>query len=134
MSKGYTLISNGSDNHLILLDLRPLGINGAMWEKVLDLSDITLNKNSIIGDTNAFTPGGVRIGTTALTTRGFVETDFEYVATLIDRGIRITRNIAQNCDNIVEFTDKLECYDAKEITDLKKDVNDFASFFPIPGL
>ena len=82
---GYTLVSGGTDNHLVLVDLKPSGVDGARVQNVLDLVGITLNKNSVPGDKSAVVPGGVRIGTPALTTRGFTEKDFERVADLFDR-------------------------------------------------
>ena len=67
------LVSGGTDNHLILCDLRNKGIDGARVERILDLSHITLNKNSVPGDTSALAvPGGIRIGCPAMTTRGMV--------------------------------------------------------------
>src|SRR4051812_17728923 len=77
MDKEYKLISNGTDNHLMLWDVRPLQLNGNKIEKACDLVHITLNKNTIIGDKSAMTPGGVRIGTPAVTTRGMVEKDMD---------------------------------------------------------
>ncbi len=68
---GYKIISDGTDNHLLLVDLKPSGINGAWLQHVLDEAHMTLNKNSVPGDKSAMTPGGIRIGAPALTTRGF---------------------------------------------------------------
>ena len=62
--------AGGTDNHLILWDLRPHGLTGSKMEKICDAVDITLNKNAILGDRSALAPGAVRIGTPALTTRG----------------------------------------------------------------
>jgi hypothetical protein len=80
---GYNLVSGGTDNHLVLVDLKPCGVDGARVEWVLDLAHITLNKNSVAGDTSALVPGGIRIGTPALTTRGFMEADFEQVLDIV---------------------------------------------------
>lgn len=55
-------ISGGTDNHLVLVDLRPMGIDGARAERVLELASITANKNTCPGDTSALTPGGLRLG------------------------------------------------------------------------
>lgn len=79
------VISDGTDNHLILVDLKTKGIDGARVQHVLDLVHITLNKNAVPGDKSAMVPGGIRIGTPAMTTRGFVEDDFRKVTDLIDR-------------------------------------------------
>lgn len=83
LERGYTLVSGGSDNHLVLVDLKPKGIDGARVQQVLDLVHITLNKNSVPGDQSAIVPGGIRIGTPALTTRGFTEEDFVQVRAMV---------------------------------------------------
>ena len=71
MSKGYHLVGGGTDNHLILVDLKRSrnGLDGARVERVLELVNIAANKNTIPGDVSAMTPGGIRMGTPALTTR-----------------------------------------------------------------
>ena len=68
VKKGYTLCSGGTDNHLVLWDLRPQGITGSKYEKICDKINITLNKNAVVGDKSAVSPGGVRIGAPAMTT------------------------------------------------------------------
>lgn len=77
MEKGHKLITNGTDNHLLLLDVRPHGLTGSKLEKACDAVHITLNKNTVIGDKSAVTPGGVRIGTPAVTSRGYNEQDMK---------------------------------------------------------
>ena len=58
MSLGYRIVTNGTDNHLLLWDVRPTGLNGAKVEKALEMCEISVNKNSVIGDTSAVVPGG----------------------------------------------------------------------------
>lgn len=70
---GYSLVSGGTDNHLLLIDLKPNGIDGARVEAVMEKVSIALNKNTVPGDKSAFVPGGIRMGTPALTTRGLNE-------------------------------------------------------------
>jgi glycine hydroxymethyltransferase len=84
MKLGHKVVTNGTDNHLLLWDLRPLGLNGNKFQEFCDHVSITLNKNAIYGDTNMLSPSGVRVGTPALTSRGFKETDFEKVAAFLD--------------------------------------------------
>lgn len=84
MDRGFTIFSNGTDNHLILVDLRPIGITGKAAEDALDAANITCNKNAIPNDTESKSvTGGIRLGTAALTTRGFDEQDMETVAEAI---------------------------------------------------
>ncbi len=80
-ARGFRLISGGSDNHLVLLDLRNFGITGKDFEKKLDEVHITVNKNAIPNDPQSpFITSGVRVGTPAVTSRGFVEADMEKIA------------------------------------------------------
>jgi glycine/serine hydroxymethyltransferase len=78
--RNYKLVTSGTDNHLVLWDLRPEGISGNKMEKVCEMCHITLNKNAVFGDASALSPGGVRIGAPAMTSRGLLEADFEQVA------------------------------------------------------
>ena len=136
---GYTLVSGGTDNHLVLLDLRPLGLDGARVEKVLDAAHITLNKNSVAGDSSALVPGGVRIGTPALTTRGFLAADFERVAELIDRGVKLAAQVKAataggKLKDFNEYVEQGKGPEAAAIKQLKADVEALAGQFPMPGL
>jgi len=82
---GYRIVSGGTDNHLMLVDLRPKDINGKIAQEVLDLAGITVNKNGIPFDTYPiFKPGGIRIGTPAVTTRGMKEEEMLEIADLIN--------------------------------------------------
>merc|ERR1711934_1250977 len=86
---GYALVSGGTDNHLLLINLKPQGVDGSRVERVLELAHIATNKNTVPGDTSALVPGGLRMGTPAMTTRGFSEADFERVADVVDRAVTI---------------------------------------------
>jgi len=86
MEKGYKLVSDGTDNHLILIDLRNKGLTGKEAEQALEKANITLNKNMVPFDTESpFVTSGIRIGSPAMTSRGFGENEFKKVAELIDR-------------------------------------------------
>jgi glycine hydroxymethyltransferase len=81
MKMGYSLVSGGTDNHLVLVDVKKSrGIDGARVERIMELANIVVNKNTVPGDVSAMTPGGLRMGSCALTTRGLKEDDFEKVA------------------------------------------------------
>lgn len=88
MQKGYNVVSNGTDNHCFLLDLRNKNISGKLAEKTLEKVHITVNKNMVpFDDKSPFTTSGIRIGSPAITTRGFKEKDMESVVTLIDEAL-----------------------------------------------
>ncbi|MFN0048608.1 MAG: serine hydroxymethyltransferase [Cytophagales bacterium] len=85
VDKGYKIISGGTDNHLMLIDLRSKNLTGKIAEGALIKADITINKNMVPFDTqSAMVTSGMRIGTAAITTRGFKEKDMEMIATYID--------------------------------------------------
>lgn len=89
MELGYDIVSGGTDNHLILIDLRNKGVTGKTAEEALEKSAITVNKNMVPFDTESpFVTSGIRIGTPAMTTRGLGEAEFEYIAQLIDQVIQ----------------------------------------------
>ncbi len=86
---GYRVISGGTDNHMFVLDLRPLGINGTKASKMLDAAHITISKSTLPFDTEKILHGGgIRIGTPAVTTRGMTEADMSTIANLIDRTLK----------------------------------------------
>lgn len=115
MDKGYELVTGGTDNHLLLVDLTNKGIKGADAEKALGLAGITVNKNTVPFDPRSpFDPSGIRMGTPALTTRGLKEAEMDQVAEWIDRAI--TANGQE---------DKLAA--------IRKEVVAFAKDFPLPG-
>lgn len=145
--RGHTLATGGTDNHLILWNVRALGLTGSKVEKVLELVSITTNKNSIPGDTSALNPGGVRVGTPALTSRGFNEANFDRVADFLHRGCQIALQAQQIAELEAQVGDTkptkvlLKDFVAalgneevqKSLEQLRTEVEEFASAFPMPG-
>src|SRR5690606_23745192 len=85
ITNGFDIVSGGTDNHLMLVDLRNKNVNGKETEKALVKADITCNKNMVpFDDKSAFTTSGIRLGTAAITTRGLKENDMETIAGLIN--------------------------------------------------
>merc|ERR1712048_165843 len=131
--KGHKLASDGTDNHLVLWDLRPHGLTGSKVEKVCELSSISLNRNAVHGDASALSPGGVRIGAPAMTTRGCTADDFKKIAGFLDRCCQIALKVQQ------EKGKKLKDFEAgltgnADIKALKGEVEAWASTFGYPGL
>ncbi|GMT18518.1 hypothetical protein PFISCL1PPCAC_9815 [Pristionchus fissidentatus] len=133
---GYALATGGTDNHLCLVDLRPKGLDGARAEHVLDLVHIACNKNTCPGDVSALRPGGIRLGTPALTSRGFKEADFVKVADFIHEGIEILlkhkETAGKTIKDVKAYTESNDAI-KKELADLAKRVEDFSTPFEIPG-
>ncbi|MBS1933015.1 MAG: serine hydroxymethyltransferase [Bacteroidetes bacterium] len=113
VEKGYQLISNGTDNHLMLIDLRNKNISGKKAEQALVQADITLNKNMVpFDDKSAFVTSGIRIGTPAATTRGMKEEHMQFIVNAVD-------NVLMNAD------------DQTVITEVRKKVNAFMEQFEL---
>lgn len=135
---GYTLATGGTDNHLVLWNVRPQGLTGSKLEFLCDHVSITLNKNSIHGDKSALSPGGVRIGTPALTTRGFKENDFIKVAEFCHKAVQLSVQIT-NLSTVGKSTKKFKAEVESgnqfkaQIDALRQEVETFSVRFPMPG-
>jgi len=133
---GYKLVSDGTDSHMVLLDLRPQSLDGARVEAVLEQINIACNKNSIPGDKSALTPCGLRIGAPAMTSRGFGEDDFKRVAQYIDESIKLSKKIQSElpkaANRLKDFKAAVASDSVPEILKLKKEIADWARTFPLP--
>ena len=113
IDKGYKVISDGTDNHLMLIDLRPKGLTGKLAENTLIKADITINKNMVpFDDKSPFVTSGMRVGTAAMTTRGMKEAQMQHIVELID-------GVLMNHDN--------ETY----IKSVKTEINQWVRDFPL---
>lgn len=112
-SRGYDLISNGTDNHLMLIDLRNKNLTGKKAQETLDKAHITLNKNSVpFDDKSPFVTSGIRVGVPAITTRGMQEGDMETIVEMVDRVL-------------------MKVDDEKTINGVKEEVSTFMKRFPL---
>ena len=112
-AKGYDLISNGTDNHLMLIDLRNKNITGKKAQETLDQASITLNKNAVpFDDKSPFVTSGIRVGVAAVTTRGMKENDMQTVVDLVDK-------VLTNLDN------------EKTVGSVKNEVKELMKAFPL---
>jgi glycine hydroxymethyltransferase len=133
---GYKLVSDGTDSHMVLVDLRPQSLDGARLETVLEQINIACNKNSVPGDKSALTPGGIRVGTPAMTTRGLGEEDFKRVVGYIDQAIKICKDVQsqlpKEANKLKDFKAKAASETVPEIMNLRKEIAAWASTFPLP--
>lgn len=138
LAKGYELVGGGTDNHLVLVNLKKSrdGLDGARVERVLELVNIAANKNTVPGDVSAMTPGGIRMGTPALTSRGFTEEDFEKVVDFFDRSVSFAQTLkTKTGPKLKDFKAALESgVDGHpELVQLKQEVTEFSRKFPTVG-
>ncbi|KAG5498410.1 hypothetical protein JIQ42_03216 [Leishmania sp. Namibia] len=131
---GETLVSGGTDNHLLLWNLRPHSLTGSKMEKLLDMTRITANKNTIPGDKSAQAPYGIRLGTPALTTRGFREEDFRQVAQFLMRSVQLATEVQKSAGStkLSDFVKAAE--NSKAVQEMAEEVKAFARQYPYPGL
>ncbi|RWR74077.1 serine hydroxymethyltransferase, mitochondrial [Cinnamomum micranthum f. kanehirae] len=171
LEKGYELVSGGTENHLVLVNLKnklapisckfipalcrsyadltsvhatcdlielSLGIDGSRVEKVMELVHIAANKNTVPGDVSAMVPGGIRMGTPALTSRGFVEEDFAKVADFFDAAVKIALKVKAETTGGTKLKDFLATLQKSgsiqsEIAKLRHEVEEYAKQFPTIG-
>ncbi|TFK29433.1 glycine hydroxymethyltransferase [Coprinopsis marcescibilis] len=138
---GYKLQTGGTDNHLVLWDLRPIGVTGSKVEKVCDLMGITINKNAVSGDASAQVPGGIRLGTSALTSRDMREDDIRQVGEFLHRAVQISLVLQKEAGSKllkdfvrVATTAEEGKVGHQQVRDLRTEVEAFAQKFPLPGV
>merc|ERR1712084_152152 len=135
VEKGYKLATDGTENHLMLWDLRPLGLTGNKMEKVLEKIHITLNKNAVHGDVSAMAPGGVRIGAPAMTSHGLKEADFVKIGEFLIKALEISIELQKSTGKkLVDFLKGLDTPESTEkLAGLIAKVEPFAGGFFMPG-
>ena len=144
---GYTVVSGGTDNHLVLLDLKDRNIDGARVERVLELVGVASNKNTVPGDISAMKPGGLRMGSPAMTTRGFGKEDFVRIADVVHRAVGIAQRLdgeakeeakaqgKKGAATVKAFMDFVgEGEEDLEIIELKREVESWVGTFGVPGI
>lgn len=144
---GYTVVSGGTDNHLVLIDLKNKGVDGARVERVLELVGVASNKNTVPGDKSAMKPGGLRMGSPAMTTRGLLPDDFTRVAEIVDRAVTITQHLdkiarddaeakqRKNPGSVKAFLEFLgDGSEVKEIVELRGEVEQWVGTFSLPWI
>lgn len=144
---GYNIVSGGTDNHLVLVDLKDRNIDGARVERVLELVGVASNKNTVPGDKSAMKPGGLRMGSPAMTTRGFTPEDFTRVAEIVDRAVTISQKVDKaargdaegkgraNPGSVGAFFEYVgEGDHVREIVELRREVEEWVGTFRLPWI
>lgn len=144
---GYTVVGGGTDNHLVLIDLKDRGVDGARVERVLELVGVASNKNTVPGDKSAMKPGGLRMGSPAMTTRGLLPDDFVRVADIVDRAVTITQNLdktarheseakgQKNPGSVKAFIEFLgDGNEIRDIVELRREVEEWIGTFSLPWI
>ncbi|XP_045514880.1 serine hydroxymethyltransferase isoform X2 [Pieris brassicae] len=136
ISRGYKIATGGTDVHIVLVDVRNIGLSGARAERILELCSVACNKNTVPGDKSALNPSGIRLGTPALTTRGLKETDIDRVVDYVDKALKLAAEITKiSGPKLVDFNKVIEeNADIKaKVQNLKESIEQYSRTFPLPG-
>merc|ERR1712070_1198644 len=134
MENGHKVATDGTDNHLVLWDLRPHGLTGGKVEKVCEAASISLNRNTVHGDVSALSPGGVRIGSPAMTTRGCTVDDFKKIGEFLDRCCQIALEVQKTKGKKLAEFEKGLGEDNKDLMELRAEVEAWSLQFGFPGI
>lgn len=133
-SLGYSLATGGTENHMLLVGLKDLGVDGSVAEIVLEKADIIINKNTLKGDVSAMRPSGMRVGSPSMTTRGCDESAFVQISDLLHEGVLIAKDVMLEGEKLPAFKKRLNKVikegDGAGIPALKKKVNEFSNALP----
>ncbi|KAI0989680.1 hypothetical protein GJ496_002348, partial [Pomphorhynchus laevis] len=140
-SLGYKLVTGGTENHMVLIDLNPQKIDGSMAERILECISIAVNKNTIASDKSVLRPHGLRLGSAAMTSRGMGVKEFEKIANFIHQALTIAIRVVkfeyfEKTDETLamKFEDMLKHPAVSEqLSQLKTKVVEMCSVFPMPG-
>jgi glycine hydroxymethyltransferase len=134
INHGYKIVTNGTDNHIVLWDIRPLSISSHLLQTLFEKVDISVNKNSIFGDTSAFNPGGIRLGTPTVTTIGMKEQHMRLIADMINLTVAIGHKINKimkenksntllSCEEVISNDEGIET----DIANIRREVHSLRS-------
>ena len=138
--RGWVIATGGSDNHLLLWDCRPLGLGGKHVEKIFEIINISVNKNTCQGDVSALNPGGVRIGTPGVTSRNMKEEEIKTIVNFFEKAVNLAKEYhaktkddahLKEFERFRNFTKA--CESSQQVQTLKKEINEFAKKYPLPG-
>ncbi|KAL3313751.1 Serine hydroxymethyltransferase, cytosolic, partial [Cichlidogyrus casuarinus] len=134
MENGLKVMTNGTQVHQCLVDLKPCGLNGGKFAAILERIGIIVNKNTVPGDTSAINPSGIRIGTPAMTSRQMKEPDMIKIANYIVEALGIAQQTVKKMegDSLAEFLNILE--KDERIATLRGQIEAWAQTYPLPGL
>lgn len=128
MDQGFELATGGTDNHLVLVNLRPHGVLGSKVEALAEAIGISVNKNAVLGDTSALSPGGVRIGASALTTQGYDEDAMGVIGEIFGSLVTLGKMIQRTSGpKLVDFKKAMQSEFAKDLEKLQLEVQEWIS-------
>ena len=131
---GIPVATGGTDNHIVLMNVASAGCTASRYERLCELVNVSVNKNTMSHDKSALNPSGIRLGTPAMTSRGFVEDDFIFVTMILTKLIDLCKKVESKCTSksMAEFNEKTKEFES-EIIELKSEVIGYVSKLPYPN-
>jgi glycine hydroxymethyltransferase len=131
---GIKVATGSTDNHIVLMNVAATGCSASRYERLCELVNVSVNKNTMAHDKSALYPSGIRLGTPAMTSRGFVEDDFIFVAMVLVKLIDLCKRIESKTTgkSLAEFNDKIKEFET-EIQELRNEVTGYVSKLPYPN-
>lgn len=126
--------TGGTDNHVVLMNVASAGCTASRYERLCELVNVSVNKNTMSHDKSALNPSGIRLGTPAMTSRGFVEDDFMFVSMVLVKLVGLCKNIESKCmsKSLAEFNEKCKEYE-DDIQEIRNEVIGYVSKLPYPN-
>lgn len=130
-SKGYPIVGDGTSNHMVIVNVKEKGVDGARVEYLCSKLRISLNKNVIPGGQNAVVPGGVRVGTPAMSTRGCTTSDFKKIGDYLDQSIQLALSFKKEKQTLSTYKKQVdEALETDKLKNFKKEIEAFSESFP----
>jgi len=125
--------TGGTDNHIVLMNVAAAGCTASRYERLCELVNVSVNKNTMSHDKSALNPSGIRLGTPAMTSRGFVEDDFIFVTMVLTKLVDLCKKVEEKCfsKSMAEFNEKTKEFES-EISEIKMEVTGYVSKLPYP--
>lgn len=138
VDKGFDILTGGTDNHIVMINLKNMGLTGSKFESLAELCNVSVNKNTIVTDKSALSPSGIRLGTSAMTSRGFMERDMEFVADILYKITELAKKINLSLQKkgknskLKEFLDEAIFF-KEDVETIANEVKRYCIKFPLPG-
>jgi len=130
----FDIITNGTDNHIVLVNLKNKGLTGSKFESIAELCNVSVNKNTISTDKSALSPSGIRLGASAMTSRGFFEIDIVFTANILNEICNLAIKIQSTSGSLklIDFNSEIEKYKLN-IQQIKDRVSNYCKVFALPS-
>lgn len=139
IKRGFDVLTGGTDNHTVIVNLKTMGLTGSKFEGLAELCNVSVNKNTVVTDKSALSPSGIRLGSAAMTSRGFERDDMEFVANILDKVAILAKEInsltvmKRNSSKLKDFLEE-SIFFKDDIQKIAEEVSKYCTRFPLPNV